>query len=94
MQTVTLYKKTNCPLCDEADRVIQRCLAGWNVRYEIVDITHDEDLLHAYGHTVPVVAVDGEALFFGKISALRLQQVLLGRGFSARYRAFLRRFSP
>lgn len=91
--TVTLYTKENCPLCDEAARTLQRCLTGWKVRYETIDITNDEDLLQVYGQCVPVVAVNGNALFFGKISAFRLQQVLLGHGLSARYRAFLRRFS-
>ena len=90
---VTLYTKPNCPLCDEADRTLRRCLRQWSVRYETVDITTDPVLLQAYGQTVPVVAVDGTALFFGKISAFRLQRVLSERGIPARNRAFMRRFA-
>lgn len=65
-------------------------MRGTKARLEKVDITQDPDLVEAYGHMIPVVTVDGEPLFYGKVSAFRLAKVLAGEGLSARYQAFLR----
>lgn len=90
---ITLYTKRDCPLCDEADRIIRGCIAQRHVVYEQVDITQDPSLQKSYGQTIPVVAIDGNPLFFGKVSAFRLEKILSGQGVSERYKAFLRRFT-
>lgn len=92
-RTITLYTKADCTLCEEADRIIRRCIQGYAVHYEQVDIMRDPALQEAYGHTIPVVAIDGEPLFFGKVSAFRLHHILAGGGVSRRYRDYLRRFT-
>src|SRR5690625_234922 len=88
---VIMYTKPNCPLCDEAEDVILRTIGQRHVTFEKVDITHDKTLWEAYAHHIPVVAVNDTPLFYGKVSAYRLNNVLKGETISTRYRRFLQR---
>ena len=54
---VVLYERDGCHLCEEA-RVLLDTMLGPD-RYTRIDIDTDDDLLVAYGHRIPVVAVDG-----------------------------------
>lgn len=58
---------------------------------DTVNIEEDAVLQERYGDVIPVVAVNGEPLFFGKVSELRLREILAGRTVSPRYRTFLQR---
>jgi glutaredoxin len=75
---VTLYSKPDCPLCDEArealDRVRERALFD----LEEVDISTDEQLEAAYRERIPVIALDGRALFEFHVDELVLERRLLG----------------
>ncbi|MGH3100875.1 MAG: glutaredoxin family protein, partial [Thermoleophilia bacterium] len=63
MTRVTLYTRTGCHLCEEAERVLRQEQPAAGFRLELVDIDHDPALANRYGVRVPVVAVDGEDLF-------------------------------
>lgn len=61
MNTVVLYSRPDCHLCDEARDAIAGLLAdGVSFRLREVDIESDEELLARYLERIPVVAVDGE----------------------------------
>lgn len=90
-EKITLYSRPNCCLCDTAEAVIRKVIPRYNVALEIVDVSEDEALEQAFGPMVPVVAVDGRVLFYGKVSEIRLHRVLAGKGISKRYKAFLGR---
>ncbi len=89
---ITLYSRPNCCLCDDAEAVIRKVIPRYNVTFEIVDVSKDEALEQAFGPMVPVVAIDGRVLFYGKVSELRLHRILAGKSISNRYKAFLERF--
>ena len=75
---VTLYTRTGCHLCEEAERVLRQEQPAAGFRLELVDIDHDQALASRYGVRVPVVAVDGEDLFEYEVP-LDLLRARLGR---------------
>ena len=78
MPTVTLYSKTDCPLCDEARKALDRVHARVPFEREEVDITTDAGLEAAYRERIPVVAVDGRDLFDFHVDEEILEQRLAG----------------
>lgn len=54
---IVLYERDGCHLCEEAHVLLDAMLGP--ERYRRVDIDTDDDLLVAYAHRIPVVAVDG-----------------------------------
>ena len=59
MNTVTLYGKPGCCLCDEARSGLEELRAQRPFRLEEVDVSIDPGLHAEYGERIPVVAVDG-----------------------------------
>lgn len=95
---VTLYTKGNCPLCDSAKKVLLKVQTEQPFMLREVDIEGDPALWEAYQYTIPVVTLDGEEIFYGKVSAHRLKELLQRRQtsprrslLSPRYAAFLKR---
>ncbi|MCZ6785747.1 MAG: glutaredoxin family protein [Planctomycetota bacterium] len=73
MSRVTLYTiPGHCPLCDTAREDLRR--AG--IEFEEVDIRTDRELLRAYRLEIPVVCVDGDKEFAGRIDLERLRGLL------------------
>jgi pterin-4a-carbinolamine dehydratase len=58
---ITLYTRTNCPLCEKAKEAIRA--SGADVRVTEVDIDRDPALKERYTNDVPVVLVDGAEAF-------------------------------
>jgi hypothetical protein len=58
---VTLYRRPDCHLCDEARSELV-ALAGelGGIELREVDIESDEELFAAYLERIPVIEVDGE----------------------------------
>ena len=73
MNTVTLYTRVGCHLCEEAERVLEGERAAMPFRLELVDIDRDPELVRRYGVRVPVVAVDGVELFEYEVPTDRLR---------------------
>lgn len=72
--------------------MIRHALRGHDATLQTVDITGDSHLEAAYGQLIPVTAINGEVVFYGKVSALRLRRLLGGGSLSQRYQAFLASF--
>lgn len=66
-RTVTVYTRSGCGLCREAEELVAREAAGHRVR--LVDVDADPSLQRAYNIRVPVVAVDGTEVAEGRLSA-------------------------
>jgi len=77
---VTLYTRRNCPLCDEAAHLLRRLGPEFGLEVEEVDIEGDPALLVRYRDSIPVVALDGEALLSAPLRETHVRAVL------ARYR--------
>lgn len=54
-----MFGKEGCCLCEDA----KKALTAAGVGFREVDITRDPGLLQEYGITIPVVEVDGVAVF-------------------------------
>ncbi len=94
---VQLFTKACCPLCDEAKEAIAKARARCAFSFEEVDIESDPALYERYRYLIPVLSVNGREVFYGKVSAHRLVEVLRAcRGgsppsLSRRYVRFLER---
>ncbi|MDH3591826.1 MAG: glutaredoxin family protein [Planctomycetota bacterium] len=64
-----------CPLCDEARTVLE----AEKVPFLEVDIRTDRELLRAYRTEIPVVTVDGDEAFRGRIALPDLRARLARR---------------
>jgi glutaredoxin len=73
MTRVTVYTRRNCPLCDEAIEALD----ATGVVYKKIDIASDPGLEAEYGAAVPVVEVDGVAVFEGGMDPLNLVRMRL-----------------
>jgi glutaredoxin len=62
-QTVVLFGRDGCCLCDEAREIIARVRVDHPFAYEERDIDQDEALLRAYLERIPVVTIDGVEAF-------------------------------
>ena len=63
MTTVTLYTRPGCHLCDDARDAIQRVREQTPFDVLEIDIESDDALHRAYLERIPVVLLDGKALF-------------------------------
>jgi glutaredoxin len=63
MNTVVLYTRPGCHLCDDALAVLERVRGELPFALEARDIERDDDLLRRYLERIPVVELDGEELF-------------------------------
>jgi glutaredoxin len=75
VRTVTVYTRSGCKLCEEAERVVAELAAGV-AEVELVDIDADPDLRERYTVRVPVVAVDGVELFDYEVDPDALREAL------------------
>jgi glutaredoxin len=62
-QSVVLFARDGCCLCDEAREAIARVRVDHPFAYEERDIDQDEALLRAYLERIPVVTIDGVEAF-------------------------------
>lgn len=53
--TIVLYGKPVCPLCDEAESLIQQVARSMRVQVRKVDVTSDAVLYRRYGLEIPVL---------------------------------------
>jgi glutaredoxin len=75
MQSITLYSREGCHLCDIAADVLLRNMLS----FEVVDIDADPTLRERYNECVPVVVIDGRERFRGRIDELLLRRLLAHR---------------
>ena len=69
---VVLFSRRRCPLCDAAREVLD----ARGVAFDEVDIGGDPRLEAEYGTAVPVVEVDGMAVFQGGMDPASLPELI------------------
>ncbi len=57
--TVILYGKPACPLCDEAEVLVQQVAKSKRLQIQKIDVTTDLDLYRRYGLEIPVLELPG-----------------------------------
>ena len=67
----TLYTRQGCQLCDKAEAILVR--HGFDV--ESIDIDQDDQLQERYNACVPVVLIEGQERFRGRINETLLRRL-------------------
>ena len=76
MTVLTLYGKPGCCLCDDAKAAIESVRARRPFELREVDVSTDPVLHARYGERIPVLELDGEALFEYVIEPEELRRML------------------
>ncbi|WP_214884888.1 MULTISPECIES: glutaredoxin family protein [unclassified Exiguobacterium] len=63
---LTLYKRENCSLCDEAVVMLEWLQEDYPIEIEQIDITGDEVLEEKYLFEIPVLIYEGETICQGR----------------------------
>ena len=74
-ETILVYTKENCPLCEEAAEILED-YAAYLPQREFVDIYSDPALIAKFGTCVPVVLIDGKIRFRGRINEVLLRRLI------------------
>jgi glutaredoxin len=69
---VVLYTREGCHLCDEAREVLR----DFGISPTIVDIDEDADLHDRFDTCVPVVEIDGQVRFRGRVEPRLLRRII------------------
>lgn len=69
---ITYYRQDNCPLCDEAERVMKLVQEDYPLTWTTVDIRSNDAIHEKYMLMVPVLEKDGEILMYGNINYVDL----------------------
>ena len=80
MTKVVLFSRPGCHLCDVAHGVLAEVRITLPFDLEVRDISGDGALEAAYGHHIPVVAIDGVEAFRHAVDPAALRARLLQRG--------------
>ena len=72
MTDVILYTRRGCHLCDDAFQVLTR----YGIQPRLIDIDAHADLHDRYNECVPVVEIDGQERFRGRINEVLLRRLL------------------
>lgn len=72
---VTIYSKEECHLCHQAKDVLYS-YRKWLPEIEEVDITTSEELMRKYGEQIPVVEIDGQVRFRGRVNEVLLRRLI------------------
>ena len=78
MIRLTLYGRADCHLCHEMRAVVERVVADVPVEVREIDVDADPALAARYGDEVPVLLVNGQRAFSGRVDAAALR-ARLGR---------------
>jgi glutaredoxin len=79
---IVVYTRQNCPLCQEAETLLQREQERLGFHLQWVNVDQNQALKALHGDWVPVVEINGEVRFRGQINSVlwqRLMQALARR---------------
>ncbi len=72
LQDLVLYTRQGCHLCHQAEEL----LASYGLQPRLVDIDNDPELQSTFDTCVPVVEIDGQVRFRGRIDELLLRRLI------------------
>ncbi len=73
---VQFFTKDNCPLCEDAELLMNMLQREWGFEMEVYDIYKDDTLLEKYQLMIPVVVVNGVEVDFGQVSKEKIENYL------------------
>lgn len=75
MSDIVLYSRNGCHLCDVAAEILVRN----GLKFDRIDIDADPESRARYDACVPVVVIDGQERFRGRVDELLLRRLLAHR---------------
>jgi len=81
----TMYTRMDCHLCADAWKLLTAHQKRRGFTLDKIDVDAAQDLVAQYGNCVPVVVVNGQVRFRGRVNEVLLRRILdaeyfLGRG--------------
>ena len=73
---ITIFSRTGCHLCENAEATIEKLKAELEFDLEIKLIDNNLELEKLYGHEVPVIHINGEHHDFYKVDEERFRSSL------------------
>ena len=73
---VVIYSRTNCHLCEEAEKNVREVLEEIHFGLQVIDINGDQELERLYGEEVPVITINGDVHDYYKVDKQRLLKAL------------------
>ncbi|MBE2254312.1 MAG: glutaredoxin family protein [Myxococcus sp.] len=71
-----VYRKPGCPLCDDAEELLDAAREKWRFTVEARNIFEQDEWYEAYRYRVPVVVVNGTERLELRFSAQELDAAL------------------
>lgn len=81
---IHLLRRDDCPLCDEAEAVLEDLQGEASFTLELVDVDEDAKLRVQYGDRVPVALHEGEELFDLEAGAAGMREAVADAAGEAR----------
>ncbi|WP_251550103.1 glutaredoxin family protein [Neobacillus muris] len=75
-QTITLYTRKSCPLCDKAKQALLEMKDEISFKLEEIDIYENDELTERFGLMIPVVYINGEQAAYGQINKFDIRKRL------------------
>ena len=76
---VVLITRRDCHLCDDAWQLLEAYQKRYAFALEKIDVDSEPELVGKYGQCVPVVLVDGQMRFRGRVNEVLLRRLLDAR---------------
>ena len=76
MNLVTVYSRTGCHLCQDAEAILKSLQGELSFELEVIDIDKDPELIKLYSDQVPVIHIDGNHHDFYKVDPVRFRSSL------------------
>ncbi|MFQ6082302.1 MAG: glutaredoxin family protein [Candidatus Aminicenantia bacterium] len=71
---IIFYTRPNCPLCEEAEELLEEMENLFSFSINKIDITDDLDIYEKYKHQIPVIEIGNKYYLYGKINRKELKQ--------------------
>jgi glutaredoxin len=74
---ITFYTKPNCPLCGEAEEILEEMKGLFGFSISKVNIIENMSTYEKYKHQIPVIELGDKSSLSGKIDRKELKQKIL-----------------
>ena len=74
---VVIYSRTNCHLCEDAEKNVREVLVEIPFNLEVIYIDGDQELERLYGEDVPVTLINGAQHDYFRVDKKRFSEAIL-----------------